>query len=162
MDVFIREEQPGDEANIREVIDAAFKDAPYGSGTEGAIVEKLRGAGALDVSLVATLDGVVHGHVAFSRITVDGRCVGWSGLEPVSVRPGLQGQGIGQSLVDEGLRRFRATGASGCVVLGNPAYYKRFGFHNDEHLRLEGVPASHFMVRPLRDTHAPPRQRRIP
>jgi hypothetical protein len=53
---------------------------------------------------------------------------GWFGLGPISVLPELQGTGIGTLLMQDALRLLRARGAAGCVVLGDPAYYSRFGF----------------------------------
>ena len=151
----IREEHSGDESAIREVTGDAFKQAQYSSGTEAAIIQELRESAALELSLVATLDGVIKGHVAFSRIAIDGHDAGWYGLGPLSVQPILHRQGIGKSLVEEGLRRLCSLGAAGCVVLGDPAFYERFGFRNHEELHLAGVPATHFMALSLGDKMIP-------
>lgn len=145
----IRLEQPGDADAIRALTTEAFATAPHSSGTEAAIVDGLRAAGALTLSLVAVEDdeksGEILGHVAFSPVTIDGAARGWFGLGPVSVRPGRQRGGIGSDLIREGLRRLRERGAAGCVLLGDPAYYGRFGFANDPALVLEGVPPDYFM-----------------
>jgi putative acetyltransferase len=141
----IRSEAPGDETVIREITDAAFAGKLYSSGTEGAIVDALRAAGDLSLSLVAEGDGRILGHVAFSPVTVDGAAVGWFGLGPVSVRPERQRQGIGSALIREGLAQLRERGAGGCVLLGARGYYQRFGFANDPGLRYEGAPPEHFM-----------------
>ncbi|VUC29016.1 unnamed protein product [Clonostachys rosea] len=151
----IREEHSGDESAIHEVTIDAFRHAEHSSGTEATIVQELRQSTALEVSLVATLDGVIRGHVAFSRITINGHYIGWYGLGPLSVHHMLHRQGIGQSLVKEGLQRLCSLGAAGCVVLGDPAFYKRFGFRNDEELRLVGVPPTHFMVLSLNNNPIP-------
>ena len=145
MDFGIRYERPADAQIIRHVTEAAFAVAEHSDGTEGAIVDALRAADALTVSLVATIGGEVVGHVAFSPVTIEGRDVGWFGLGPVSVRPDLHGRGIGTALIREGLERLSAAGARGCVVLGDPAYYRRFGFEQDAGIRFEGVPAEYFM-----------------
>lgn len=71
--------------------------------------------------------------------------LGWLGLGPVSVAPDLQGRGIGSALIQEGLSQVRASGAKGCVVLGDPGYYLRFGFRQDPGLRFAGVPSEYFM-----------------
>lgn len=142
----IRPETPSDAAVIREVTQAAFAKAEHSSGTEGAIVDALRQAEAMTISLVAEADGVVIGHIAFSPVTVNGRNEGWFGLGPVSVDPDRQGNGIGSRLVHEGLTLLQAKGARGCVVLGDPQLYTRFGFEQDPRLRYEGVPPEYFMA----------------
>jgi len=126
--VIIRDETPVDLPTIARVITDAFATIPYSDHTEARIVDGLRQAGALTVSLVAIEEDAVVGHVAFSPVTIGGENLGWFGLGPVSVRPDRQGQGIGQALVRAGMERIRALGASGSVVLGAPAYYVRFGY----------------------------------
>ncbi|WP_374442753.1 GNAT family N-acetyltransferase [Stella sp.] len=140
----IRLERPGDAPAIAAVVRTAFAGARHRSGTEAAIVAALRAAGALTLSLVASEDGDLVGHVAFSPVTVDGRAVGWFGLGPVAVRPDRQGGGIGQALIREGLDRLRRLGAAGCVVLGAPGFYARFGFVTDAGLRYGGAPPEYF------------------
>lgn len=141
--MLIRPEQPEDTDAIRALTTEAFASAPHSSGTEAAIVDALRAAGALTLSLVASEGNEIVGHVAFSPVTIDGAERGWFGLGPVSVRPGRQRGGIGSGLIREGLRRLRESG--GCVLLGDPAYYGRFGFAADPALVLEGVPPGYFM-----------------
>ena len=145
MDVAIRPERPVDAHIIRRVTEAAFAVAEHSAGREAAIIDALRAANALTVSLVATIGDDVVGHVAFSPVTIDGAEVDWFGLGPVSVRPDLQGQGIGSVLIRAGLDRLRAAGAKGCVVLGDPNYYGRFGFASDPAVRFEGPPPDYFM-----------------
>lgn len=141
--MLIRPEAAADHAAIRALTTAAFAGAPHASGTEAAIIDALRAAGALALSLVAD-DGGVVGHVAFSPVRIDGRDTGWFGLGPVSVAPKWQGQGIGSALIREGLARLAASGAQGCVLLGNPGYYRRFGFATDPDLTLPDVPPEYF------------------
>ncbi|WP_038364489.1 N-acetyltransferase [Bosea sp. UNC402CLCol] len=141
----IRPEQPADAAAIRALTTEAFAAAPHSSGTEAAIIDGLRAAGALTLSLVAVEDDEIVGHVAFSPVTIDGTERGWFGLGPVSVRPGRQRSGVGSELIREGLQRLREIGAGGCVLLGDPGYYGRFGFAADPALVLEGVPPEYFM-----------------
>lgn len=137
----IRPERPEDATTIHVLTDTAFKGMPFSDDTEARVIDALRTAGALTLSLVATQDDEIVGHVAFSPITIDGEPGDWYGLGPVSVWPGRQRQGIGQALIREGLQRLRSMGAGGCVLLGDPAYYARFGFRNDPHLRHAGAPA---------------------
>ncbi|WP_043620866.1 GNAT family N-acetyltransferase [Ensifer sp. ZNC0028] len=142
----IRSEQPSDIPTIRLITKAAFAPMAYSSQTEAEIIDALRDAGALTISLVALDQGEIIGHVAFSPVTIDGEHKGWFGLGPVSVRPDRQKSGTGGRLIRDGLARLEKSGARGCVVLGEPDYYKRFGFDNHAALRLEGVPAEYFMA----------------
>ncbi|MBB6470448.1 GNAT family N-acetyltransferase [Aminobacter carboxidus] len=135
----IRPEQPADIDTIRALTRAAFANAPYSSQTEAAIVDALRDAGALTLSLVAEDNGEVVGHVAFSPVTVGGDA-GWYGLGPVSVWPESQSRGIGQSLIRHGLETLRQIGAKGCVLIGDPAYYSRFGFVADPTVSYGDIP----------------------
>jgi putative acetyltransferase len=149
-EVAIVDERDGDAATIRAVTLAAFADKPYSRQTEAAIVDALRGAGALTVSLVAAEGGEILGHAAFSPVSIDGDAMrGWYGLGPISVRPDRQGGGIGSRLVREGLARLKAMGARGCVLLGDPRYYGRFGFRAYPQLVLPGLPPEYFQALPL-------------
>lgn len=142
----IRAEGAGDSQAIEAVTVAAFSSSPHASHTEQHIVNALRRAGKLSISLVAESDGVIVGHVAISPISISDGTVGWFGLGPVSVAPQQQRRGIGAQLVREGLRLIRERGASGCVVLGDPEYYGRFGFRVNPDLGLPGVPPEYFQA----------------
>lgn len=142
--VDIRPEIPDDIATIRAVTAAAFKNIPFSNENEADIVDALRRAGALSISLVAIEEDNVVGHVAFSPVLIDRKAGCWYGLGPVSVRPENQRRGVGQRLIARGLETLRSHGAEGCVVLGEPAYYGRFGFVSDPDLRLAGVPPGYF------------------
>lgn len=150
----ILSERPSDWAGIEDVIHAAFQDVAHSDGSEAAIVDGLRAAGALVVSLVAVSDDQILGHVAFSPVSIEGGQGGWYGLGPVSVSPPHQGQGIGGALIREGLQQLQESGAAGCVVLGDPGYYQRFGFKHDPAIRYEGAPAEYFMCLQLDDSAA--------
>lgn len=137
----IRDEQERDAAAIRAVTLAAFATMPYSQQTEAAIVDALRAAGALAVSLVAVDGDVVVGHVAFSPVTIDGVAApGWYGVGPLSVRPEQQRSGIGSALMREGIARLQALGGKGYVVVGDPAYYERFGFRVIPGLTVADIP----------------------
>lgn len=142
----IRAETPADTGAIGRVVAAAFLDAPHTGHTEHFIVAALRAAGVLAVSLVAEHDGDVLGHVAVSPVSIADGTRGWYGLGPVAVLPAVQRLGIGQRLVEAALRRLGHCHAAGCVVLGDPAYYRRFGFAPAPGLVLPGFPASHFQA----------------
>ncbi|MEW6445914.1 MAG: GNAT family N-acetyltransferase [Pseudomonadota bacterium] len=140
----IREESQADIPSIRDVTIAAFNTLEISNHTEQFIIEALRAARALTVSLVAEADAQVVGHIAFSPIELSDGTQGWYGLGPLSVLPRLQRQGIGKALVREGLARLKALGAGGCCVVGHPDYYPKFGFARLPGLVLEGVPPEVF------------------
>lgn len=144
--VRIRPERPADEQAIAVLIARAFAGHPHSDGSEGAIVERLRRAGALTQSLLAELNGQCVGHIAFSPVRVGAAKLGWYGLAPLAVAPEQQRSGIGSALVHEGLRQLQALGGRGCVVLGEPDYYRRFGFAPHAPLVLAGAPADHFLA----------------
>ena len=143
--MIVRPEREGDIDAIRTLTETAFRTAPHADGTEHLIIDRLRAAGALTLSLVAEADGAVVGHVAFSPVSLSDDSKGWYGLGPISVDPSRQGEGIGGKLIRDGLDRLKAQDATGCVLLGDPAYYSRFGFEQDPKLTLDGVPPEYFM-----------------
>ncbi len=148
----IRPEIPQDAAAIEQVTLAAFNGKPYSDQTEHLIVNGLRKAGALSISLVAEIDNQLIGHIAFSVVTINGIDQRWYGLGPISVLPEFQRQGVGSKLIEAGLAGIRALGAQGCVLLGNPQYYNRFGFKAYQDLTYHGAPSvEHFMALPFYD-----------
>ncbi len=146
MPLTIRPEQPSDSDAIETLTIAAFRNAPHSSHTEHFIVRALRAAGALSISLVAVENEVILGHVALSPVSISSGASGWFGLGPISVSPERQGQGIGTQLMRAALDSLRAQGAAGCVLLGEPAYYGRFGFKADPALVLPEVPEEYFQA----------------
>lgn len=142
----IRSEQPSDAAVIEALTVSAFENATHTDHTEQFIVRELRNAAALSISLVAEEDGVITGHVAVSPVIISSGIAGWYGLGPLSVIPERQGHGIGTHLMRAALNELRSNGASGCVVLGEPGYYSRFGFIAAPQLVLPGVPPEYFQV----------------
>ena len=151
MSLRIRNEAPGDATAIEAVTLAAFLDAPHTGHAEQFIVRALRAAGQLSVSLVAECDGAIVGHVAISPVTISNGATDWYGLGPVSVIPAHQGRGIGSQLVTQALAELGVRSAAGCVVLGEPGYYGRFGFRAVPQLILPGVPPEYFQALPFRD-----------
>jgi len=142
----IRDETNADIDAITEVTIAAFKTLEISNHTEQFIIEALRAARALAISLVAELDGRVIGHIAFSPVTISDGTENWYGLGPVSVLPEFQRKGIGGTLIQEGLARLKDLKAGGCCLVGHPDYYKRFGFTNTPGLTIEGVPPEVFFA----------------
>ena len=144
--IVIRSEIGADVSAISEVTVAAFKTLEISNHTEQFIIEALRAARALVVSLVAEMDGRVVGHIAFSPVTISDGTRDWYGLGPVSVLPAYQRQGIGKALIQEGLSRLRDLDAKGCCLVGHPQYYRKFGFENVAGLVHEGVPQEVFFA----------------
>jgi len=149
MSLIIRPERPDDAASIEEVTRQAFATHPHSRQTEHFIVRALREANALTISLVAELSGQVVGHIAFSPVAISDGSIGWFGVGPVSVLPPAQKRGIGRSLIEGGLSLLRQRGAAGCVLVGEPSFYSRFGFANCPGLLLPGVPPEFFLVLPF-------------
>jgi len=144
--IVIRDETKSDAAVITEVTAAAFESLEISNHTEQFIVEALRSARALTVSLVAEVDGQVVGHIAFSPVAISDGTNNWYGLGPVSVLPVYQGMGIGKALIQEGLSRLKDLDAKGCCLVGHPQYYRKFGFENAAGLVHEGVPPEVFFA----------------
>jgi putative acetyltransferase len=142
----IRDERGGDAMPIRRVIERAF-----GQAGEADLVDALRRSDALTVSMVAEADGEIVGHVAFSPVTIRGSDTldEGLGLAPLAVIPEKQRHGIGAALVRAGLEACRARGHRVVVLVGEPAYYQRFGFSTASEFGLEcaiPVPVEVFLV----------------
>jgi putative acetyltransferase len=122
-DMVIRLEEPSDAAQVREVNDTAF-----GTTTESRLVDALREAPG-SISIVATVDSRVIGHILFTPVTIEPQTVvRVAGLGPISVRPEYQRARVGIRLVKAGLDECRRRGYKAAVVVGHPEYYPRFGF----------------------------------
>lgn len=142
----IRAELSDDARAIEQVTIRAFQSAPHTDHTEQFIVRELRAAHSLTVSLVAEHGGQIVGHVAVSPVTISDGSLHWFGLGPISVVPEFQGQGVGTELMNAALAALRALSVQGCVVLGDPRYYQRFGFNPVPGLVLPGVPGEYFQA----------------
>ncbi|MHC4118303.1 MAG: GNAT family N-acetyltransferase [Planctomycetota bacterium] len=153
-EIVIRTETDADIGAITEVTIAAFKTLEISNHTEQFIIEALRAAGALTVSLVAEVDGLVVGHIAFSPVTISDGTENWYGLGPVSVLPEYQRKGVGKALTQAGLSGLKKPGAAGCCVVGHPDYYRKIGFKNASRLAHEGVPPEVFLALSF-DGHIP-------
>ncbi|MFG1404260.1 GNAT family N-acetyltransferase [Xanthobacter sediminis] len=134
----IRNETAGDIPAIRRVVSEALLMLAQSTGTEAGIVERLRAEGALALSLVAEEEGRVVGYLAASAARI-GTQDGWGLIGPLAVLPSRQRQGIGTALIAEALRRLRET-CRGAALVGDPAYYGRFGFRAFPGLGVAGCP----------------------
>ncbi len=146
MPLIIRQELPSDISAIHALTKAAFLHAPHAAHTEHFIVDALRDANALFISLVAENDGAILGHVAISPVSISSGVPDWYALGPLSVSPEYQRQGIGSKLVFDVLRQLKEKGAAGCVLVGEPAYYARFGFTQQNSLAYPDLPSEYFQV----------------
>lgn len=142
--VTIRPEGPADHAAIGVVTQAAFKNQQHSDGSEVRIIEQLRKDGDLTLSLVAESANRIVGNVAISPVTISDGSNDWYGLGPISVLPEKQGQGLGIRLMQRAIADIRAAGAKGIVLLGDPAFYSRFGFGHDPQLQYPGPPPEYF------------------
>jgi len=141
----IRAERPTDVAAIAAITREAFRFLSQSSHTEHFIIDELRRSKVLSISLVAEVNAQSVGHIAFSPVRIGDGSQDWYGLGPMAVKPEFQGQGIGHALVHDGLEALRKLGAQGCVVLGEPEFYGRFGFRNNSGLELEGARQEFFL-----------------
>ncbi len=148
----IRPEQPDDHTAIRHVNTLAF-----GQPNEADLVDALRRASALSISLVASQEHRIVGHIAFSPVTIASETtttIEAIGLAPMGVLPEYQRQGIGSQLVAMGLQACSETDYGIVVVLGHPEYYPRFAFTPAKPHDIvweHNVPAEAFMVRELKE-----------
>jgi len=143
----IRDEIPADAPLLDRMITESFLTARVASGREAEVVRRLRADGALWLSLVAEEAGVILGHIAVSPSSVGGQA-GWALIGPLAVAPLHQGQGIGSALMGAALDRLRGQ-APGVVLVGNPDYYRRFGFRPWPGLFQQGVPPEVTLALPL-------------
>lgn len=123
--VLIRSETSADNMAVRQVNRLAF-----GNDAEGRLIDELRAAGHVRLSLVGEDDGQIVGHILFSDLAIHtaSGVVDSLALAPLAVVPWRQRQGIGSALVRQGLQLCQEQGHRIVVVLGHPAYYPRFGF----------------------------------
>ena len=135
----IRREVPEDRDQIYRLTEAAFEPMPFSEGNEAACIDKLRDDGDLTLSLAAIDGDQLVGHVAFSPVFLDEAFEGWYGLGPISVAPAEQRRGIGGRLIRQGLFELNQAGALGCVLIGDPGYYSRFGFIGDGRISYRGL-----------------------
>lgn len=142
----IRDQIAADFDAVHRLVIVAFKTQPHASGTEQFLMDALWTTDTVTVALVADDAGAIVGQAAFSKVMVDGEDIGWHGCGPVAVLPERHKQGIGSALMRAGLERLRALGSKGCVVVGDPAYYTRFGFANTDAMFMPEVPPEYFMA----------------
>jgi len=142
----IRPEEPGDCPAIYDLTRRAFAPMPFAAGDEQDLVNALRDAGVLSLSLVAEQNGEIIGHIALSPATHESGEEDWFVLGPISVEPAHQRRGVGGALIAEAKAWMKANKARGCVLVGDPSYYPRHGFLPAFAHAPENEPPEYFMV----------------
>lgn len=146
-----RPEISNDVEAIYDLTKLAFTGKPYAGGDEQEVVDRLRRIGELSLSLVAEEGGMIVGQITFSQASIRETAGLWMALGPVSVLPQHQGKGIGGALIEEGIKRITEQAALGCILTGNPVYYRRFGFEFSPANTPENEPEEFFMLKRLSD-----------
>lgn len=146
MTYLIRPEAPADHPAIHDLTRRAFAPMAFAGGDEQDLIDALRSAGALSLSLVAESAGMIVGHVALSPVTHESGEGGWYGLGPISVDPAIQRKGLGGALIAEAKAWMKAGGARGCILVGDTRYYPRHGFAPAPAHAPEREPSAYFMV----------------
>lgn len=123
----IRESGPGDAGGIEQLYVDAFPD-----GDLLPLVRELLDLGHGVISLVGIRENAIVGHISFTLCHVEGDKDKVALLAPLAVTPTLQKQGIGSTLVQAGLKRLENANIGYGFVLGDPAYYSRFGFNAED------------------------------
>ena len=146
----IRLEQEADRKVIHKLTTEAFAGRPFSDGDEPDLIDRLRKIGMLSLSLVALDGSRIVGQITFSPAGITSGSGPWFALGPVSVLPERQGEGIGSLLINEGLAEIENQNALGCILTGNPVYYRRFGFEASDANCPENEQEEHFMVKLLK------------
>lgn len=150
--ISIRLEAPEDLQSIRKVNIEAF-----GTSSEADLVDRLRKEPIPFISLVATVDTDVVGHILFTEMrSEEDSHVRIVGLAPMAVLPSFQRRGIGCLLVEAGLEECKSRGYGAVFVLGHPEYYPRFGFISSSEFGITSefdVPDEVFMAKEILQSH---------
>ena len=155
--VLIRREAERDRDIIYAITAAAFARPGQDPCPEARLVDELRTSPAwlpeLSMVAVTTADEVI-GHVVCTRGQAGQTPV--LGLGPLTVRPQDQRRGVGSALMHAILGAADALGEPLVALLGNPAYYSRFGFQLSSHYQITPPKPEwqqHFQVRVLTCYH---------
>ena len=157
--MLIRQEATSDYEAVYQLIKEAFASAEHSDGTEQDLVEALRknkDAFIPELSLVAEENGVIKGHILFTKMKVGSDSV--LALAPLSVKPEYQRQGIGMELIRQGHCIAAKLGYSYVIVLGSEIYYPKAGYRPAQEFSIEipkGIPAENYMAVQLHDDAKP-------
>lgn len=140
----IRETTAADHTSVHALVEDAF-----GQPAEAGLVDALRASGDAVIDLVAETEGRITGHILLSKLRAPANC---AALAPVSVAPDCQNRGIGSALIRDAIDRAKQAGWSAIFLLGDPAYYTRFGFDVGKAAKFETeYPPAYVMVLELED-----------
>lgn len=150
MTITIRHEETKDHQAISDLLKLAFENIPYSSNNEHRIVKYLREHDQLKLSLVTEDNNKkIIGHIAFSLVTIEKTKQNYCALAPVAVHPNHQQKGIGSSLIKTGLSLIKKLEVKGCVLVGDPNYYSKFGFKSSSKLSSKGIPQEYLLFLPF-------------
>jgi putative acetyltransferase len=151
MSVQIRHECAEDAQAIHDLTARAFAPMPFAGGDEQLLPARFRSANVLALSLVAELGGKVIGQLTLTPAIAADSAPGWFALGPISVDPDYQKHGIGSRMIAAAIGWLKSKNAAGCALVGNPAYYGRFGWRPAPDLTPAGEPAEYYQILPLAD-----------
>ncbi|MDG4794679.1 N-acetyltransferase [Micromonospora sp. WMMD1082] len=162
----LRPEDPADTGAVRRVLAAAFARPDVAVPPEVRLVDELRGGDAWlpELAMVAEYGGEIVGCALLTRVLVGADSVPALALGPVAVAPHRQRIGLGTSVVQAALEAATELGERLVVVLGDPAYYRRFGFSRADRLGLTspwsglGEPWQALVLPPTTSGEPPPPQ----
>ena len=154
----IRKEVPADYEMVYTIVKSAFESAEHSDGNEHNLVNDLRNGDALipELSLIAEIDGIIVGHIMFTKAKVNEESL--IVLAPLSVSPKFQNKGVGTALILEGHNLARTLGYTYSVVLGSDIYYSRIGYKSANEFGIKppfDVPTEYFMAYRLKDNTPP-------
>ncbi|MGC5053847.1 GNAT family N-acetyltransferase [Micromonospora sp. DT48] len=164
----LRPEDPADTGAIRRVLAAAFARPDVAVPPEVRLVDELRGSDAWlpELAMVAEYGGEIVAYALLSRVMVKSGTSTTPALAlgPVAVAPHRQRIGLGTSVVQAALEAATELGERLVVVLGDPAYYRRFGFSRADQMGLTspwsglGEPWQALVLPPATSDEPPPPQ----
>lgn len=145
----IRQATPEDFDVIYSLVQTAFQTAKVSDGDEQDFVLKLRkGRYIPELELVAEENGVLIGHIMLTGASIRENGGGFDTLilAPLSVALEWRAKGVGAALIREALAKATSLGHSSAVLIGDPAYYGRFGFHAIPSITYPGVPGEYTLA----------------
>lgn len=151
--MIIRPEDPEEFLRIYDLVKIAFQTAKVSNGKEQDFVNQLRSSGNYipELALVAEENGQLVGHIMLTRTYIDngGNRFEILLLAPVSVALEYRNRGVGSNLIKEGFRLAGEMGYTSVIVVGDPAYYHRFGFKASVEFgikNINNIPNEYVMV----------------